>query len=151
MLLISVPIFTSVVCFLLNWKLSESWLMTLDFFFGHSNFPTNLKLSSQVLLGSWLIFSFYLTSFYDGNLRAYLMATDFEDVVNSDLDIINMGRRVYTTNEPSILYYFLFSPFERQRKIGKKVWERKRENLFKSSFATNDFALDARQRVLLRI
>ena len=47
----------------------------------------NIKLSMKIFLTAFYFYSFMLHSFYDCNLRAYLMSTDYEPVANTAKDI----------------------------------------------------------------
>ena len=120
-ILASIFTFTLVLNRVQSLKSALAWLMSLSYFFGQSELSANIRLSSQILLCSWMVYSVFLISFYDGILRAYLMATDLEKVVDSDQDILSLGRSLYIAPEPAMLNFFLSSPFDRQRKIGEKV------------------------------
>ena len=59
-------------------------------------FPGNsrtdpLSFSVRLVYGSWLAATFFLLFSFDCNLRAYLMAVDFEPEVNSDMDMVKQG------------------------------------------------------------
>ncbi len=49
----------------------------------------------------WLVYTNFLLMAYECNLRAYLVRTDFEDPVDSDLDLSRRGKVLYITGKES--------------------------------------------------
>ena len=64
---------------------------------------------------------FFISSSYECNLRAYLMAVDFESVINSGRDIIELDRKVYFPIGAGFLPLFEGSPLEHNRMLAKQV------------------------------
>ena len=52
-----------------------------------NNGPETFPPAARYFFIIWLVFMFFATAMYECNLRAYLMAVDFEPEINTDLDI----------------------------------------------------------------
>ncbi len=61
----------------------------------------NIKLSLNIFLTAFYVYSFLLHAFYDCNLRAYLMSANYEPVANTAKDVYEQGKPLYIQIEYS--------------------------------------------------
>ena len=77
--------------------------------------------TSFFLLSAWMAFVFIITSSYECNLRAYLMAVDFEPPIDSDADVLRLGRELYFPVGTPLKALYETSPSVVQRALSDKV------------------------------
>ena len=89
--------------------------------------PGSLNISrhrhrSILILGSfWLAFSFFVTSSYECNLRAYLLVTEYEPGIDSPEDVLYNDRAIWIPHGASTVTSLRLSNLEVHQKLYEKV------------------------------
>ncbi len=83
----------------------------------------------RLLTGFWLFAAYFLMAAYECNLRAYLMSVDVETAIDTELDILDQGRRLYLPKGSFFVRQFKESPYEAQSQLFKTILK---EGLFES-------------------
>ncbi len=83
----------------------------------------NLNLSMKIFMTGFYFFTFMIHSFYECNLRAYLMKNDLEPYVDTPKDMIDQGRKLFIQLEYSEKDYYAALPDELHHYIKRAVAE----------------------------
>ena len=69
----------------------------------------------------WMVFAFFVVQSYECNLRAYLIAVDYEDPINGNEDLLRTGHRLFLPRGTNFDGIYAVSPFEAGRKVYEQV------------------------------
>ena len=79
------------------------------------------ELSGYVFYGAWFLSIFFLTSFYECNLRAYLMQVPYEKAVNTEQDLLELGQDMFVPLGTPFKSLFKNSPISSQQELFKRA------------------------------
>ena len=79
-------------------KLKTYLIPTLNISFSSAIPTPDHPLSRRIFFGSWFLAVLFLLQSVECNLRAYLIAVDYDQAIDSEQDILDLGRRLFLPN-----------------------------------------------------
>ncbi len=135
-----------VVCMTLFWsgfnRMTGEKIPYIAVFQSHMNQSIRMKSKSnptKVLFLFWIIYIFLIDAFYECNLRAYLVSSDYEEPVNTVEDIVRLDRKLFLPEGGAFAPSFAATKIESYQKVNE-IMERE-GNFFKfvRGFPTKEF------------